>query len=252
MDSIANYYNTYDEDGRLFRDNCHRMEYITTMHYFEKYFSKGDKILDACAGTGNYSFKLAELGYQVTAGDLVLHNVDFIRMKNNLNPILDDIYQGSVTDLSRFDNESFDVVLCMGAFYHMKNEERLAAVKECLRDLKSNGYLVISYINSVATTLASLSDRLENMEEMLHWYRDNDDSVFLHMSPEEIEQIAKKYNTEIIVHIATDGMAFLLRDKVNNASPENFDKWVQFHLDTCEDKSILGSSLHGLIILKKS
>lgn len=32
--NIINYYNTYDEDGRLFRDYNRQMEWLTTMHYF--------------------------------------------------------------------------------------------------------------------------------------------------------------------------------------------------------------------------
>jgi len=53
----------------------------------------------------------------------------------------------------------FDVVLCMGAFYHIGNEERKIAMIECLRVLKPKGLLVISYIkytcNSIHTFIVS-------------------------------------------------------------------------------------------------
>ena len=39
--NIINYYNTYDEDGRFFRNNGHQVEWITSMTYFEKLFKKG-------------------------------------------------------------------------------------------------------------------------------------------------------------------------------------------------------------------
>lgn len=33
--NLAEYYNGYDEERRLFRDNSHNIEWITTMHYFK-------------------------------------------------------------------------------------------------------------------------------------------------------------------------------------------------------------------------
>jgi 2-polyprenyl-3-methyl-5-hydroxy-6-metoxy-1,4-benzoquinol methylase len=251
--AITNYYNNYDEDGRFYRDNTHQIEFITSITYFKKLFKKGSSILDGCAGTGNYSFKLAELGFQVTAGDIVSHNVDIIRSKQERNPILNDIYTGSITDLSRFESETFDVVLCMGAFYHLDNKERAVAMAECLRVLKPKGLLVISYINSTALMVYNLSDRLENMDDIFAWYNNKTiDGVFIHMTPLEIEQIAKVFNTTVITHVAADGISCLLSNKINAASKENFEKWIRFHLQTCEDKNLLGYSLHGLAILQKS
>jgi 2-polyprenyl-3-methyl-5-hydroxy-6-metoxy-1,4-benzoquinol methylase len=249
---VINYYNSYDEDGRLFRDNMHQIEFITTMTYFKKLFKRGSFILDGCSGTGNYSFKLAELGHKVTAGDIVPHNVDILLSKQERTPILNDIYLGSITDLSRFESEAFDIVLCMGAFYHLDSDERKIAMDECLRVLKPKGLLVVSYINNSALSVYNLSDRLENIDDVLSWYNNKTiDGIFLHMSPLEIEQIAKDYNTEIIAHIATDGISPLLSNKINDASKEDFEKWILFHLQSCEDKSLLGYSLHGLAVLQK-
>lgn len=249
---IINYYNTYDEEGRLSRNNSHQVEWITSMTYFEKLLKKDSYILDGCAGTGNYSFKLAELGHNVIAGDIVPHNVEIIRNKQKINPILKDTYIGSITNLSYFESETFDVVLCMGAFYHIDTADRILAIKECLRVLKPNGLLAISYINNTAVSVLSLSDRLENMDDVLTWHnKKTKDGVFLHMSPSEIEQLAKEYNTKIVAHIGTDGINYMISNKINTANKEDFQKWLQFHLKTCEDKNLLGYSLHGLIILEK-
>jgi len=72
---IKSYYENYDEEGRLFRDNAHLPEYLTTIRYFDKLFAPGSRILDACAGTGKYSFYLAEKGHSVTACDLAEHHI---------------------------------------------------------------------------------------------------------------------------------------------------------------------------------
>lgn len=69
----------YDEKGRLHRDNAHKVEFLTTVHYFDRLFKEKSIILDACAGTGAYSLYLANKGHKVTACDLVKHNVEIIK-----------------------------------------------------------------------------------------------------------------------------------------------------------------------------
>ncbi|ETT54607.1 MULTISPECIES: class I SAM-dependent methyltransferase [unclassified Paenibacillus] len=252
MDPIIDYYDSYDEEGRLFRDNGHQIEWITTMSYFKKLFKPETYILDGCAGTGNYSFQLAEMGHKVVAGDIVPHNVDIIREKQRIRPVLADMYTGSITDLSRFDSETFDVVLNMGAFYHIGNEDRQLAMTECLRVLKPGGLLAVSYINNAAVSVLSISDRLSNMEDVLTWHTNQTkDGLFLHMSPQEMEHMAAAYHTEIVAHLGTDGIGYLLANHINGAQPEDFEHWLQFHLRTCEDKSLLGYSLHALAIVRK-
>ncbi len=62
-EQIKSYYENYDEDGRLFRDKAHIPEWLTTVRYFDRLFAPGSHILDACAGTGRYSFYLADKGH---------------------------------------------------------------------------------------------------------------------------------------------------------------------------------------------
>ncbi len=57
--NIINYYNHYEEDGRLFRNYSHQVEWLTTMYYFDRVLPPHSRIFDGCAGTGNYAFELA-------------------------------------------------------------------------------------------------------------------------------------------------------------------------------------------------
>ena len=65
QDILNNYYNEYDEDGRLERDKAHSIEFITTTKYIEQYLKSGDKILEIGAGTGRYSIHYAKKGFEV-------------------------------------------------------------------------------------------------------------------------------------------------------------------------------------------
>lgn len=84
IEYITNYYNDYDEEGRLLR-KFNSLEYITTMKYIKQYLRKEMKILEIGAGTGRYSLTLAEEGYRVDAVDLVQHNIDIFKSKMKPN-----------------------------------------------------------------------------------------------------------------------------------------------------------------------
>ena len=106
------HYYTFENDENLrgHRNNQGIIEFLTTEKYMKQVIPTKSKILDACAGCGVYSFFLAEQGHTVTAGDYVQHNVNEIKKKQTKKPALHDIYVGSATTLTQFNDESFDVV----------------------------------------------------------------------------------------------------------------------------------------------
>lgn len=60
---LIEYYNNYDEEGRLLSRHG-QIEYLTTMKYIEDALggNKRKRILEAGAGTGRYSVTLAQMG----------------------------------------------------------------------------------------------------------------------------------------------------------------------------------------------
>ena len=77
---LINFYNNYDEDSRL-KSRHGTVEFLTTMHYIEKYLKFGSRILEIGAGTGRYSHALARQGYIVNAIELVEHNINVFKQK---------------------------------------------------------------------------------------------------------------------------------------------------------------------------
>lgn len=254
LENLIRYYEQeYKEDERLIKDRAHAVEFLTTVRYFDKVFPRDAKILDACAGTGAYSFYLAKGGHRVTAGDIVENNVSIIKEKQAKTPSLFEIYNGSVLDLSRFEDESFDVVLCMGAMYHLKNKcDREKAIEECLRVLKNDGIIVLSYINKYAVILNNYEDQIRNMDELLQYNIESHRDIFYATTPKEITTTMKDNGVKPLHNIATDGIGYLISSKINNSSEENYEKWLQLHFETCEEESLLGYSLHGLFIGSKT
>jgi len=245
-EEIKNYYANYDEAGRLFRDNAHKPEYLTTIRYFDRLFEPNSKILDACAGAGRYSFYLADKGHYVTACDLSEHHVNIIKSSPNAKKLAD-IRACNVMDLSEFEDSSFDVVLCMGALYHYrKNEDKQQAISECVRVCKPGGIMALAYLTEIGCVYMELSEDARNIDELLKYRSGELESIFVATTPSTIENIAITCGLEKAHSIGTDGMVYAAIHKLNNASDENFDKYMEFHYSICEEPDVVGATLHGL------
>lgn len=212
-------------------------------------------VLDACAGGGIYAFPLADLGCKVTAGDLIDVNVAHIHTENAKNPKLKHIYQGSVLDLSCFTDESFDVVLNLGSYYHLCDEsDRQKSLAETLRVLKNGGIYVISYINRCANYMAHFREFQDNYPFLVNYMHNGfieNSTLFYSTTPEMMETDLQNQNIKVLHHIATDGSIFIYRDIVENMDKSDFEAFMDIHLTHCDKKSNLGYSEHGLIVAQK-
>ena len=74
-------YDIFNEGSRLNHSKAARVEFLTTVHYIEKYLREGDKILDIGAGAGEYSLYFARKGYKVSALELADANIAAFRKK---------------------------------------------------------------------------------------------------------------------------------------------------------------------------
>ena len=115
-ENLIKYYNKFNEDKRL-NTRHGQIEYITSMKYIHNCLENfnNPKILDIGAGTGKYSIKLANEGYDVTALELVKHNLKVIEKNSDKVKVV----QGNAINLSKFKDESFDIVLLFGPMYHL-------------------------------------------------------------------------------------------------------------------------------------
>lgn len=121
---VVDSYENYKEENRLTTNNARKIEFITTTKVFDKFINLKCNILDCAAGTGIYAFYLADKGHNVTATDITPRHIDIInktlKTKNyNMNTAVLD-----ATDMYIFGDETFDVVLNMGPFYHLITEEK--------------------------------------------------------------------------------------------------------------------------------
>lgn len=257
---VKKYYEDYDEDSRLVKDKAHSVEFITTTRYLDKFIESTHKILEVGAATGRYSFNYAKKGCDVTALELCEKHVEIMKEKSFKNSIDIKPIQGNALDLSEFKDNSFDIVLCLGPIYHLTSEsDRNKCIKECYRVLKPNGILAISYANQLAQLVKMIhrdkdfinDTGLERIVEKGCEFGDEND-FFYFSNFKEIENLMKSNNLDKLHHLGTDGLSDMLRSTVNQFNDDEFKKWLNYHFKSCEDESIIGYSMHGLYIGKKS
>ncbi|MBQ2282927.1 MAG: class I SAM-dependent methyltransferase, partial [Agathobacter sp.] len=99
------------------------------------------KILDIGAGTGRYSIPLAEEGYEVTAVELVKHNLG--RLKQKCDKVR--AIQGNALRLKKLEDNTFDLTLLFGPMYHLHGaDEKLQALQEAKRVTRPGGIILVA------------------------------------------------------------------------------------------------------------
>lgn len=158
-------------------------------------------------------------------------------------------------DLSMFDDNSFDVVLNFGAFYHLKDEEdRIKSIAESMRVLKPDGIYCLAYLNKYANYVKfnnQMKGNFDTFEEYISKGYNEDNHLFYTTTPEDIETFMPNFGLKQMHNIATDGVKFIMYNTVNSFTDDEFDRWLKIHFQSCEVKSILWYSEHALYIGRK-
>ncbi len=256
MTELEKYYNKFCEDKRLTRRHG-QVEFITSMKYIHEYLGENreKKILDVGAGTGRYSISLADEGYDVTAVELVKYNLGILKSKgSNVKA-----YLGNAINLSRFDDESFDMTLVFGPMYHLFGfENKLKAMNEAKRVTKRDGYILAAYcMNEYSVITYAFKENnakrcIANgmLDENFHSICSEKD-LYDYMRIEDIDKLNEAAGMRRIKLVAADGAADYIRPVLGAMDDETFKIFVDYHLATCERRDLLGASAHTLDILQK-
>lgn len=253
---IYEYYGKFNEDKRL-DSRRGQVEFLTSIKCIHEYLGRynNPKILDVGAGTGKYSVYLANEGYDVTAIELVKSNLGTLKAKGSTCKA----YLGNALDLSRFEDESFDVTLLFGPMYHLKNiDDQVKALTEAKRVTKTNGTILVSYINNDYALLSygfidgHILDAVNNkMIDDNFKILDNGNDLYTYHRVEDIDKLNRKVNLKRDKIIAADTSANVIRESLKKLSDEEFKLYLDYHYSICERRDMLGTSGHILDILVK-
>lgn len=256
MTKLEEHYNKFNEEKRLTRRHG-QVEFTTSMKYIHEYLKEFDnpKILDIGAGTGRYSVALANEGYDVTAIELVKHNLGLLKAKNSSVKA----YQGNALRMRRFKDEEFDVVLLFGPMYHLYTfEDKLKALNEAKRVTKKGGVILVAYLmNEYAVMMYGFKEN--NIKRCIEEGKvdenfqciSTEDDLYDYMRLENINKLAEAAELERIKIVAADGPSDYVRPMLNAMDDETFEIYLKYHLSICERPELLGASSHTIDILRR-
>lgn len=251
-EKLINYYNKHNEDKRL-KTKHGSVEFLTTMKYIHDYLKEGIKILDVGAGMGAYSIPLNDEGYDVTAVELVKHNLKEIE-KHGIKCI-----HANATNLSMIDDNSYDLILLFGPLYHLQDmNDKIKALEEAKRIVKKDGIILISYCMNEYAILThgfkenNIKESIDNdlVDENYKIIKDKDE-LYSYVRLEDINYLKDITKLERIKIISQDGPAEYYKELLNNMNDDEFNLFLDYHINTCERKELLGAGRHILDILKK-
>lgn len=250
---------------RLVRDAYHRLEFMTTLKYIEKYLPGTGQILDAGGGPGRYTIELAQRGYHVTLFDLTPENVAFANrmiIRRGLKSLANSM-EGSITDLAIFPDSTFDAVLCTGGpLSHILDiDQRHQAIRELLRVAKPAAPVFISVMSRLSVMVVELLLFQEEFESSVHaTIRETGDidgtsgfTACHFFLPEELRIEVESQGGRILEMVGLEGLASNHRQHINRLARNDlrWKGWLETHYQTCTHPAVVGTSEHILVVCKR-
>ncbi|MEK3886695.1 class I SAM-dependent methyltransferase [Bacillus sp. FSL K6-3431] len=268
MSKIINYYNQFDEWGRLDRES---IEFQVNWHYIKKYMPKIGCVLDNGAGPGKYSIQLAKEGHKVTLTDLTQKLVEIAKIKVKefgLEEQFEGLYAADARELKMIKDEQFDGSLMLGPMYHLQEEQdRIKAVKELNRVTKKNGLVFVAFmprVRHIFTSLLSPENWKPNddMDTIIQFsnsgcFNHADEGRFTdayYFNIEDINPFMEAHGFEGLQLIGSNVGAILNHDSWNywrEKGEQEVEKMIDLIKEKATDPYILGMSSHLLYIGRK-
>lgn len=268
MSKIINYYEKFDEWGRLDREP---IEFHVNWHYIKKYLPENGCVLDNGAGPGKYSMELAKAGYKVTLTDLTPKLVEIAEKKAqelHLNERFDGFYVADARELTNLADNQFDASLMLGPMYHLQEaNDRIKAVKELNRVTKKDGIVFVAFMSRIRHVFSSLMSPENwkpnnNMDSILQFsesgcFNHADEGRFTgayYYNIDEIKPFMEAQGFESLELLGSNVGANLTNENWNywrTKGEYEVEKVIKLLIENATDPHILGISSHLLYIGRK-
>ena len=257
--AIVQHYEANNEDLRFETRWC-SIEYLTTLRYIHRYLQPGARVLEIGAGTGRYSIALAAQGCNVTAVELVPHNLDILRSK--ITPDMNICtLEGNALHLDMLPDEAYDMTLLLGPLYHLfQDAEKQQAISEALRVTKRSGIVMAAYCITDGPMI-NYTFRQGRYRQLLERGCLDDQNfvfrpekggfLFEHVRKADVDRLMSEFDVERLHYVATDGLPGFLLEELDDMEEEAFQAVLRYHWTVCEHDTLADATAHSLDIFRK-
>ena len=255
------------EDGRHRQSRADGMEFRFTKLLLDSHITPEKDVVEFGCATGHYAEHWHDKCKSYLGVDIVQENVDFFNAKGLSNARAQ---LGDATCCPEIEDNSFDVVLCLGPMYHLPEDERALAMAEMARVCKPGGTLAFAYINKVGVLMQAMTNRVWRHKipwrKRLKWYNTyypnrkgnecifagvNDvDNPFFFTMPEELEPLAQQCGLRVLQNAGVD--ITMNAAQINHMDDEQYACWLEFAEYMLRFPSVTGMAGHALMICEKN
>lgn len=148
---LFEFYQERFAEGERLRSREGQLKFVRTQELLGRFLpDPPSNIIDIGGATGHYASWLASIGYRVHLVDVVPAHVEAAAIVGTFTAAV-----GDARSLGDTDN-SYDVALLFGPLYHLlQAEDRLQALQEAKRVVRSGGLVIAAFISRAAIPIDS-------------------------------------------------------------------------------------------------
>ena len=262
----------YDELGesewaRLESSPRGRVAYEVHRQFLDRFIEPGDFVLEVGAGPGRFTFDLARLGATIDVTDYSPVQLDLHRQHVGNTSAESAVRSREILDVcdtSKYDDETYDVVLAYGGPLSYAFEAAEDALSGLLRITKSGGYVVGSVMSWLGSWRFFLRGAIEEMKvvgedanDLVLTTGDLRHSQTVHVCQmfraRDVANLVATCGGEIVAMSASN-WASLNDPEVLNELEADPDRWARFlshEISACAEPGALDGGTHILFAARK-
>jgi SAM-dependent methyltransferase len=258
---IAGFYDDYGERewDRFERTPMDRVNLEVHRRLLHEFVRPGERALEAGAGPGRFTLELAALGARVVVGDISPRQLELHRERTTaIEEAIEDRLVLDIVDLSRFDDGSFDAVVCYGGPLSYVLGEADRALGELLRVTRPGGRLLLTVMSLLGAARAYFDSFPELIAEF-GWERAVADVFLTGDLPADINRghVCRLYRWSELRALLDRHPCELLAASASNFLSVEWEeepdpRFLDYELAACREPGALDAGTHIVAVVERT